>query len=365
MERQRDGEYLDTQPAYPTTRAPGRSSPGYAAPRAPRYDYNVGAPQDGLDTLDTVDTVDTPVAPGSHDANTPTAPTQRAVAPITQRRPGGVATRANSQSRALAPLSSLPPGAPVIVPARQTRPVRSAANARWFARAEVIWRWYRPIIFLMIIVVALTAILSLNTGRTLAPIALATPPPSGQGPFTASANALVIPPPPPTAVPTSSAQGSNGSGGTYGSGGGFASSLEPCKDSYQFVPNISQWTTPPGCYANIYVPNPANYPYEPSFGYCNWWVEVTHANYPDITWNTSYPRGLTPVAGDPIYFDGGEQGADAAGHWAQAVAVDSNNYWVLISEMNFSWRGGGFGRIDYRYIHVGPHVHFVYVKSNG
>jgi hypothetical protein len=28
--------------------------------------------------------------------------------------------------------------------------------------------------------------------------------------------------------------------------------------------------------------------------------------------------------------------------------------------MNFAWRGGGFGRIDYRYIHVSPHVHFLY-----
>lgn len=362
MERQRDGEYLDTQPAYPAIRAPGRSSPGYAPPRAPHYD-NTGTPQDEPATLDTLNTS---AAPGPNDGTAPTAPTQRAVAPITQRRPGGVATRANSQSRALAPLSSLPPGAPVIVPARQTRPVRAAANARWFARAEAIWRWYRPVIFLMIIVVALTAILSLNTGRAPAAIALATPPPSGQGPFTASANSLVLPSP--TAIPTSVPQvtgGSGGSGGTYGSGGGTASPLEFCKDSYQFVPNISQWTVPPGCYSYIYSPNPANYPYEPSFGYCNWWVRVTHANIPDITENTSYPRGLTPVAGDPIYFDGGEQGADPAGHWAQAVAVSSDNYWVLISEMNFAWRGGGWEKVDYRYIHVGPHVHFVYVKAAG
>jgi len=355
MGRHDDAEYLDTQPAYPAVRAAGRSAPGHTAER-PAHDGRGTAPQPNAP-----DAVGWPEASleASNDGEE-TAPTQRALAPVTQRRPGGVATRTATRSRALAPLTPAS-GAPVIVPARQTRPVRVAANARWWVRAEAIWRWYRPIILLMIVVVALSAILSLNNGRTLASIPLATPPPSGQGPFTASANAIVIIPPP-TATPKASTNSNNNGSGTYGSGGGFASPLEPCKDSYQFVPNISQWTTPPGCYANIYVPNPANYIYEPGFGYCNWWLRVTHANYPDITENTSYPRGLTPVAGDPIYFDGGEQGADSAGHWAQAVAIAPDNYWVLISEMNFAWRGAGFGRIDYRYIHVGPHVHFVYVK---
>ena len=164
MEGQHDAEYLDTQPAYPATRAPGRSTPGYATDLPPRH---------GHDTAPGAD--DTKAATAPDVATAATAPTQRAVAPITQRRPGGVATRANSQSRALATRPALPPGAPVIVPARQTRPVRAAANARWFARAETIWRWYRPIIFLMIIVVALTVILNLDSGRTLASIALATP----------------------------------------------------------------------------------------------------------------------------------------------------------------------------------------------
>jgi hypothetical protein len=135
--------------------------------------------------------------------------------------------------------------------------------------------------------------------------------------------------------------------------------MEPCQDSYQFVPNITNWTVPPGCYANIYVPNPSNYVQAASWGYCNWWIEVTHPQAPDITYGP-YPRGLTPVAGAAIYFDGGEQGADSAGHFAEAVAVSPDGYWVLISEMNFAWRGGGFGKIDYRYIHVSPHVHFMY-----
>lgn len=313
------------------------------------HDPYTSAPEGGIDTTEAPDSYAT------------TAPTPRALAPITQRRPGDVATRTARDSRALAPLSSLPPSAPVIVPPRQTRPSRGPGGSQWFTRAEAIWRWYRPVIVLMVIVVALTAALSLNTGRGLQPIALATPPPSGQGPWTGSANALVIAPPPPTPAP----QSNTGTGNTYGSGGGVASSLEPCKDAYQFLPSISQWSVPPGCYSNIYVPNTANYHYEPGFGYCNWWVRVNHVNLPDITENTSYPRGLTPVAGDPIYFDGGEQGADPAGHWAQAVAVSSDHYWVLISEMNFNWRGGGFGRIDYRYIHVGPYVHFVYVTPAG
>ena len=47
-------------------------------------------------------------------------------------------------------------------------------------------------------------------------------------------------------------------------------------------------------------------------------------------------------------------------NWAQAVAVSLDGYWVLITEMNFSWRGGGFGRVDFRYIHVGAGVYFIH-----
>lgn len=135
---------------------------------------------------------------------------------------------------------------------------------------------------------------------------------------------------------------------------------ELCTDAQQFVPNIGEWTVPPGCYATIYSPNTADYPYRPGFGYCNWWVRERHLNHPDITENTTLPRGDTPVAGAVVWFDPNVQGATSAGHWAQVVAVAPDGYWFLVSEMNFGWRGGGFGKVDYRYAHTGPGVQFVY-----
>ncbi len=205
-----------------------------------------------------------------------------------------------------------------------------------------------------------------NEAQTGASVISAVPPPSGRGPITASVGVIVAVPPPQSVHSNQTVQNvspyqaqtaSTSSGGSVSAKGLL--SLEPCHDSVMFVSNISQWTVPPGCYANIYVPNPANYIKAASWGYCNWWVEVTHPNAPDITY-ANYARGTTPVAGAAIYFDGGEQGADPAGHFAEAVAVSPDHYWVLISEMNFAWRGGGWGKIDYRYIHVSPSVHFIY-----
>jgi len=125
-----------------------------------------------------------------------------------------------------------------------------------------------------------------------------------------------------------------------------------------FIPDISQWSVPPGCYATIYTPNPANFPARPGFGYCNWWVREQHLNHPDIT-EGNYPRSSIPQAGEAVWLDPDVQGASSDGHWAQLVAISPGGYWLLISEMNFSWRGGGFGRVDYRYIHTGPGILFV------
>jgi hypothetical protein len=133
---------------------------------------------------------------------------------------------------------------------------------------------------------------------------------------------------------------------------------EFCQETYMFVPNISQWTVPPGCYATIYTPNPANFVYRPGFGYCNWWVREQHLNHPDIT-EGNFTRNPTPKAGEAVWFDPDVQGASSDGHWAQLVAISPDGYWLLISEMNFGWRGGGFGRVDYRYIHIGTGILFV------
>jgi hypothetical protein len=141
---------------------------------------------------------------------------------------------------------------------------------------------------------------------------------------------------------------------------GGISGVEPCNEPVKFLPVIEQWSVPPGCYANIYKPNQANYPFRPGFGWCNWWVRENHLAQRDITENQAYKHGTKPVPGAAIFFYGNVQGADSAGHWAQVVAIAPDNYWILISEMNFAWRGGGWAKIDYRYVHAGPGVIFTY-----
>ncbi|HEV8190327.1 MAG TPA: CHAP domain-containing protein [Ktedonobacterales bacterium] len=137
-----------------------------------------------------------------------------------------------------------------------------------------------------------------------------------------------------------------------------------CHDKTMWVAKLSNWTAPPGCYAKIYQPDQRVYSSPTSFGYCNWWVEALHPKHPDILLNQAkYTIGTKPVPGAAMWFDPGVQGASSAGHWAVVVAVNPDNYWMLITEMNFAWRGGGFGRVDYRYVHVGPDTHYIYTAG--
>ena len=139
---------------------------------------------------------------------------------------------------------------------------------------------------------------------------------------------------------------------------------QPCHDTTMWVADISNWTVPPGCYAKIFEPNRSAYHSPTSFGYCNWWVEALHPKHSDLLLDTAkYTIGSTPVPGAAMWFDPGVQGASSAGHWAVVVAVNPDNYWMLVTEMNFSWRGGGFGLVDYRYVHVGPGTHYVYTPG--
>jgi hypothetical protein len=149
---------------------------------------------------------------------------------------------------------------------------------------------------------------------------------------------------------------------TSASGGSVSAALGglPCQQSYMFVSKISLWTTPPGCYANIYSPSRTAYHASSTFGYCNWWVEALHPNQPDILYGKEYTHSSTPVAGAAVWFNPNVQGAGSAGHWANVVAVSPDHYWVLITEMNFYWRGGGWGKVDFRYIHVGAGVVFIH-----
>lgn len=135
----------------------------------------------------------------------------------------------------------------------------------------------------------------------------------------------------------------------------YSASGEPCRSTVYATGAISQWTVPPGCYAGIYNVNPANYVARSGFGWCNWWPEVLHPNNPNIL---NMPRSSNPSVGAAVYFAPGVQGASSAGHYAQVVAIVGGG-WVLISEMNDSWRGGGWEKVNYRYIHTGAGVYFM------
>ncbi len=302
-------------------------------------------------------------ASGPRERQTTLVPRATQRIPVGEELTDPTAPRAPSTSTAIAPYTGERPAehAPVIVSPSATRRLSTVITPK---REPTLKPWMRLTIGLIAIVACIVAVLGF---QFIHPAALGdrasgasgasagVPQPSGRGPITASIGVIVAAPPPQAQHSSSPTVSGSGSFIAYG-----LSSIQPCHDSVKFVPNISQWTVPPGCYALIYKPNPANYPPRASWGYCNWWVEETHPQDPNVTGATSYRRGTTPVANAAVFIDGGEQGAGPAGHWVESVAVSPDGYWILISEMNFAWRGAGWGLIDYRYIHVSPHVHFLY-----
>jgi len=155
------------------------------------------------------------------------------------------------------------------------------------------------------------------------------------------------------------ASASNGGTGA-GVSGTAQTSGQPCAHNAVVWPAvITQWSIPSGCFGRIFLPNPANYPVRPSYGWCNWWPEVLHPQYSGSD-ALHLPSHSAPTPGAVVFFGSGVQGASWAGHYAQVVAVAPDHYWVLITEMNFYWRGGGWQKVDYRYIHVGAGVVFRY-----
>jgi hypothetical protein len=160
------------------------------------------------------------------------------------------------------------------------------------------------------------------------------------------------------AAPTSN-PGSNPGGSPSGSPAP-SSSGEPCRSSAYFNAKApTQWQVPPGCYSGVYHINPTNYVYRSGFGWCNWWPEVMNPSRPNILYGP-YPHGTTPRPGAVVRFAGGVQGASSAGHYGRVVAVYPGGYWFLISEMNFYWRGAGWQKVEYRYVHTGHGVSFIY-----
>lgn len=142
-------------------------------------------------------------------------------------------------------------------------------------------------------------------------------------------------------------------------GGTRINPLEVCQSVSFWLGSISQWSVPPGCYSGIYYPNQASYPYRPGWGWCNWWPEEMHR--PLLMYAAiNQPAHSSPAVGAVVHLAPGVQGAGSVGHYAEVIAIHPGGYWVLVSEMNDLWRGGGWGRVNYRYVHVGAGVQFLY-----
>jgi hypothetical protein len=60
-----------------------------------------------------------------------------------------------------------------------------------------------------------------------------------------------------------------------------------------------------------------------------------------------------------VVFQPNVQGAGGSGHVGHVEQVLDNG-WFIMSEMNFYWNGGGWGRVDWRYVHSGSGVAFIY-----
>jgi surface antigen len=176
------------------------------------------------------------------------------------------------------------------------------------------------------------------------------------------------------AAPGTSAPGSAGLPTTGKSGSSGSNKVGPSTTISRAPlspwPPYNQFKVYPPGYSSYGVNEPANDYYYWAFGQCTWWAQhkrgdenlrhMGNAQY----WNTSarargYRVGSTPAVGATVVFEPGVQGAGGAGHVAHVEKVYPGG-WFLVSEMNFYWNGGGWGRVDYRYAHSGSGVSFIY-----
>jgi hypothetical protein len=140
-------------------------------------------------------------------------------------------------------------------------------------------------------------------------------------------------------------------------------------------PPMEPW--PPGdvfmsvpAHPAFWVNRPADGYYWWAFGQCTWWAQNTRRDenlsyIGDAKYWASgaaargYRVGAQPAVNATVVFRPGTEGAGGAGHVAHVEAVYPGG-WFLISEMNFYWNGGGWGKVDYRFAHSGYGVYFIY-----
>ncbi len=111
-------------------------------------------------------------------------------------------------------------------------------------------------------------------------------------------------------------------------------------------------------------------PYAGYFGVCTWYAWYRHQNEPlmqlgnALSWPSNAGRfglhvGSTPAVGATAVFQPGVEGAGGGGHAGHVEQVLGGG-WFIISEMNFSWNGGGWGHVDWRFVYVRSGVSFIY-----
>jgi surface antigen len=110
--------------------------------------------------------------------------------------------------------------------------------------------------------------------------------------------------------------------------------------------------------------------YSNYYGVCTWYAWYRHQSEPLMRMGNaeSWPAnaggfglkvGSTPVVGATVIFQPGVEGAGGGGHAGHVEQVLGSG-WFIISEMNFSWNGGGWGHVDWRFVYVRSGVSFIY-----
>jgi len=111
--------------------------------------------------------------------------------------------------------------------------------------------------------------------------------------------------------------------------------ISPCGAYTKFPASIGPWVVPLDCFGHIFYTG---------YGDCYGWVRH---NFPSL----SQTRQV--IVGDAIHFPAGRDGAGDRGHWGIIVALRGDG-WSIITEENMYWRGGGFNRVNYRFILLTP-----------
>jgi surface antigen len=130
---------------------------------------------------------------------------------------------------------------------------------------------------------------------------------------------------------------------------------------------ISQWAHVPG-HSAYKAHDFKGDPYSRYFGQCTWYAWTKHKALGILgnakQWTSKakakgFQTGAVPEPGATVVFQSGVQGASKLGHVGYVEEV-YNNGWFMISEMNFKFDGGGWGRVSYRYARIASGVSFIY-----